>query len=57
MLDQTMYNILSTIFYLFFAIIWKSSNATNVFIKISCIILGIVGGILTFKEFGYIIKV
>lgn len=54
---QTTYNILSTIFYLFFAIIWKSSNATNVFIKIFCIVLAILGILITLEDFGYIIKV
>jgi hypothetical protein len=57
MSDQIIYNILTTIFYLFFGIIWKSSNATNVFIKIFCIVLAIAGGFITLKEFGYIIKV
>jgi hypothetical protein len=57
MLDQTIYNIITTIYFLFFGIIWKSSNATNVFIKIFCILLSIAGGFITLKEFGYIIKV
>jgi len=57
MLDQTIYNILSTIFFIFFAIIWKSSNFTNVSIKVFCIILAVAGGFITLKELGYIIKV
>lgn len=57
MLDQTTYNIVTTIFYLFFAIIWKKSNATNLFIKLFCFLLAITGGFLILKELGYIIKV
>jgi len=57
MLDQIIYNILSSIFFLFFGIIWKSSNFTNVSIKVFCIVLAIAGGFITLKELGYIIKV
>jgi len=57
MLDQIIYNVLSTIFFTVFGIIWKNSNFTNVSIKVICIILAIAGGFITLKELGYIIKV
>jgi hypothetical protein len=57
MTDQNIYNIMTTIFYLFFGMIWKASTPINLSIKIFCILLSIAGGFLTLKEFGYIIKV
>ena len=56
MTDQNIYNIMTTIFYLFFGMIWKASTPINLFTKIFCIIFAIAGGALTFKEFGYIIR-
>jgi hypothetical protein len=56
MTDQNIYNIMTTIFYLFFGMIWKASTPINLFIKIFCIIFAITGGVLTLKEFGYIIR-
>jgi hypothetical protein len=54
---QLIYNIATTIFYLFFGIIWKASNTNNLAIKIICILFAIAGAFITLKDLGYIIKV
>ena len=57
MSDQSIYNIITTIFYLFFGIIWKASTSVNVFIKIFCILFAGAGAFMILKEFSYIIRV
>jgi hypothetical protein len=57
MLDQTTYNICSTIILLVLGIIWSKNGYRNLFIKLVCLAVGAFGLFIFLKELGYIIKI
>jgi hypothetical protein len=53
---QLIFNIIATIIFLIFGIIWSKKKFIDVIVKIICIGLTISGIILLLGQYGYIIK-
>jgi hypothetical protein len=53
---QLIFNIVVTILLIMFGVTWTKKNILNVFLKILCIILSVIGIILILTQYGYIIK-
>jgi len=53
---QLIFNIIATLLFFFFGVIWSKKTPLDLFMKIICIILSFVGMILIFENLGYIIK-
>lgn len=54
---QVIYTILSTIVLLLLGITWAPEHWININVKITLIVLGLAGLIISLSNFGYIIKV
>jgi hypothetical protein len=55
-MDEKIFHIFMTILCTFLGIIWKGSNAINVFLKIIFWAGAAWGALIVFKDLGYIIK-
>lgn len=53
---QLIFNIIATIIFLIFGVIWSKKTFIDVIVKIICLGLSILGIILVLNQYGYIIK-
>ena len=53
----TTYLIVATCIFLFLAIIWDRKSFTNLLFKTVFWVMGLIGGVITLTEMGYIIHV
>lgn len=54
---QNIFNILSTIVFLYLGLIWNKKDLKNLNIKVVLIVLGVAGLLITLSNYGYIVKV
>ena len=54
---QLLFNILATLFTLFLSLVWSKKSFSDLFIKVSLIIISFIGIILILEYFGYIVKI
>jgi len=54
---QIVFNILSTIVFIYLGLIWTKCDWKNINFKLVCTVLSIVGVIIILANFGYISKV
>ena len=52
----TTYLIIATIIFLILGMIWKKSDFVNVLFKAIFWVMGLVGGVITLMEMGYLIQ-
>jgi multisubunit Na+/H+ antiporter MnhF subunit len=53
---QLIFNIIATLLFFFFGVIWSKKTFLDVIMKLICIILSFVGMVLIFHNMGYVIK-
>ena len=53
---QLIFNIIATLLFIFFGVIWSKKTSIDVFMKLICIVLSFIGLLLIFGHMGYVIK-
>jgi hypothetical protein len=56
-MEQQIYNVITTLLFIFFAIVWKTDNWLNITIKIVITLLAIAGLFINLHYFGFIIQI
>ncbi len=55
-MNQTIFNIVSVVVYIFLAVIWRTHSTVNQLVKFVLAIMAVYGILICLKDLGYIIQ-